>query len=137
MRKEDFKASYITLPVKVYVGNGHVCIATSDISKSLIGGHIVVEGKTFQDAETEFWKSVAVTCGYHKERSDLLDLYKPFQKGDWKEIGGTWFCIYGINVYFRYGKKMQHGWYVPFTKLNIMITNYWKSKTKKGEQEIN
>lgn len=30
------------------------------------------------------------------------------------------------HLNFRYGEEMKYGWYVPFTKLNIMFVNYWR-----------
>ena len=55
----------------------------------------------------------------------------PFIKGQWKHPGGRWIIIFGLQFYFRYGKNMRHGWYIPGTKLNIIFHNLWKKlKTK-------
>ena len=93
-------------------------------------GFIAVQGKSYKEAENRFWKMALDIYKHHESRSQELNRWKWFQKGNWKSIGGTWFTVFGIMVYFRYGKPMIDGWYIPFTNLNIRISNYWM-KTKK------
>ena len=57
--------------------------------------------------------------------------------GNWKHTGGGWFVIFGLHFYFRYGKGMKGGKYIPFTKLNISFHSEWamykKWKLSKGK----
>jgi hypothetical protein len=98
---------------------------TSNDEGEKIFGNAYGQGKTIEEAEKEFWNMVKFINDYNEERSREFDKWGLFQKGDWKHIGGTWFTLLGINVYFRTGKGMKGGWYVPFTKLNISIHNHW------------
>lgn len=87
-------------------------------------------GKTIEEAEQQFYTILKLLTDIDRERSLELDLWKPFQKGDWSMLGGTWVTIFGIHIYFRYGKNMKHGWFIPFTKLNISTHNYWLTRKK-------
>lgn len=111
----------IELEVEVCISEQEYCI-TSDKYEFTKGA--IASGKNKEEAENEFWNHVNILHLYYKKRADELDKWKPLQIGPWG-IGGKWFTIYGIQVYFRYGKNMKYGWYIPFTKLNVMITNHW------------
>lgn len=50
-----------------------------------------------------------------------------FIKGDWSKVGGSWFTIFGIGLYFRYGKGMKGGVYIPLTKMNVSLINKWRN----------
>lgn len=97
---------------------------TDEIIGDKVG--IVIQGDSLDDAKRKFLISLKCHINWIEKRSHELDLWKPFQKGNWKHVGGTWFKVFGINVYFRYGKGMKGGRYIPFTKLNISINNYWR-----------
>lgn len=99
---------------------------TNDIIGNKIG--LVVQGDSLDDAKIQMLQSIKCHIDWIEKRSHQLDLWKPFQKGNWKHIGGTWFTTFGINVYFRYGENMKGGWYIPFTKLNISVRNHWRIK---------
>lgn len=117
----------ISFPVNYIFDEGHHLIANSDETDNIIGQvNTCVQGDSFEDAKKVYFEILKSNIEYLEERSRQLDLWKPFQKGDWKQIGGTWFTTFGINVYFRYGKGMKYGRYIPFTKLNISISNYWR-----------
>ena len=126
MKEIEFNLS---VPATLIKDGPYFVIATTNESSKLLG-NIVVQGDTKEDAEKEFWKSVKIERNWLEESRLGLECWKPFRKGDWSHIGGTWFSIYGINIFFRYGKNMKHGWYIPGTKLNISITNYWRVKRK-------
>lgn len=107
----------------------HHLLFTIEPTEEVIGRvGIVVEGDTLQQAKEEFLKTLKVHLRWEGERSRELDKWKPFQKGNWKHIGGTWFNIFGLNFYFRKGKNMKGGFYIPLTNLNIMFTNHWALK---------
>lgn len=118
----------IEIPIG-YEQDGDIVVLfnTSDTDK-LIGANIgiVVQGDSVAEAKRQYLLTLSGHIQWLEKRSRELEKWKPFQKGDWKHIGGKWFTIFGINVYFRTGKGMKGGWYVPFTKLNVKIFNHWK-----------
>jgi hypothetical protein len=116
----------IPFEVKAITSEEGVCLASTDKGYAIIGSHIVVQENTLEEATKKFWKIAEIASSYHQKRSKELTRRKLFHKGPWGEIAGNWFIVYGIQFYFRYGKGMRGGWYVPFTKLNITITNHWK-----------
>ncbi len=111
---------------------GEYYIYSTKKFEEVVGTFIYGSGKTLKAAERQFWSMAKFIFQYNHDRSMELDKWKPFQKGDWGHIGGSWFTIYGIRVYFRYGGGMFGGRYIPFTKLNISVHNYWM-KTKKKD----
>lgn len=129
----DIEYSTIGLPIVVVKEEDTYCIAATDEAEAMIGQSAYSQGKTREEAEKDFWNMIKMLHQYHEERSRELDLWKPFQKGDWGHIGGTWFTIFGFHVYFRSGQGMKGGWYVPGTKLNISISNYWRHRKNKKD----
>lgn len=119
--------------VKVIQGKNHIIMTTTEDTKAkLYGQGIVVQGDTEEEAEEAFWESLEVILKYYHHRMYQADLWEPFRIGpirNWKKA--FWFQIFGINVYFRYGDNMKGGRYIPFTKLNIRILNYWRKKYRK------
>ncbi len=93
------------------------------IGKSL---GIVVQEESKEEAIRQFWTSLRCHIHYLEERSKQLDKWKPLQIGPWMRGTGKWFSVFGLRFYFRVGKNMKYGWYVPFTNLNIMFTNHWR-----------
>lgn len=129
--KMDKEIIKLNIDVELVREDEYFILATTDKSKELLGEFICVQGKSQQEVETEFWEMLKFINDYNKERSDELNKWKPFQKGDWSHIGGTWFTIYGFHMYFRKGKGMIGGWYVPFTDLNISVHNFWRKRNIK------
>lgn len=128
---EKSKEISINLPVILREEEGYFVLSTTPESKRILGGHaFVCQGKNMEDVQKKFWVMVTMMCKYHLKRSNDLDKWKPFQKGNWKSIGGKWIKIFGLHFSFRYGKRgvMKHGRYIPFTKLNIMFSNAWTIK---------
>jgi len=122
----NIEKHFIQLEVELIKDGKYFCLSTKD--NDTFSFPIITQGETIEEAEKHFWTIVKVGSKYNNERAKELDLWKPFQKGDWDTIGGTWFTIFGIHVSFRYGKGVHGGWYIPFTKLNISIFNYWRRK---------
>lgn len=118
----------LEVPVTYIEEDGQHIISTNEETKKFFDVGIVVQKDTKEEAIRTFWILLKYHIEWDEQRSRELDRWKPFQKGDWSHTGGTWFTIFGFHFYFRYGKGMKHGWYIPFTKLNIMITNYWRKK---------
>lgn len=124
---------FIEIPVTLYKDDGMYVIANSKKTDEIIRDvGIVVQGETLEEAKEQWLNSLKFHLQFINNRSNELDRWKPFQKGNWKHIGGTWFKIFGLQFYFRYGRDNKYGWFVPFTKLNVSFHNYWytrKSKT--------
>lgn len=117
----------LALPVEVIHDEDSVTIVLNKEGEKLLGPNfpVVASGDTYKNAVEQFWKLCRFVMKYHRERSDELNRWKFFQKGNWNHTGGTWFNLMGLHFYFRRGEDMQGGWYLPFTKLNISFTNYW------------
>ena len=133
MKNLKHKTVYLKFKAKMFQDENGVVIESDN--KGLFG-YMIVQGKSYKKAENNFWKMAAYIYKHHESRSQELNRWKWFQKGNWKSIGGTWFTVFGIMVYFRYGnsplyrKSMRGGWYIPFTNLNISISNYWMKNKK-------
>lgn len=123
----------LNFPVDIiYTKEGHWVITSNEETKKLLGSsmNIVVQGDTREEAIQQFFLHLRMTVDFYKKYANKYRKYAPLIIGDWSHIRGTWFQIFGINVYFRYGKGMKGGFYIPFTKLNIMISNIHKTKEK-------
>lgn len=124
---------FIDFPVDViYTEEEHWVICSNEETKKLLGSsmNIVVQGDTKEEAIQQFFLHLRMTVDFYKKDANKYRKYAPLIIGDWSHIGGSWFQIFGIHVYFRYGKDMKGGFYIPFTKLNIMISNLHKTKEK-------
>jgi hypothetical protein len=128
----------IEIPVAMAQGEGYFVIFNTDETDKLIGKtNIVVQGDSIEDAKSKYLWILKSHIDYMEKRSNDLNKWKSFQKGDWKHIGGTWFTLFGFNVFFRRGKNMKGGWYVPLTNLNITIWNYWTMYKKSPKPPTN
>lgn len=116
----------IQLPVSIIEKDGAWSIATNINTRNLIGdlGNGTFSSKSKEDAIEKFWKIMKMSHDYETECRLKYQRWVPFRHGDWS-IGGRWFVIFGINFYFRLGNNMKGGWYIPFTKLNIMVHSEW------------
>lgn len=97
-------------------------------SEEVLGQYVFGYGDTEEAAVEEFWKSFELIHKYYFNRARKCERWIPLEIGNWKNRGGKWFTTFGIHVYFRYGDNMKGGKYIPLTKLNIMVTNYWTRK---------
>ena len=122
---KNLKRKTVYLKFKVDMFQDETGVVITAYKKGLFSS-IAVQGKSFKEAENHFWALAWDISKYHQKRSDELNCWKWFQKGDWKQPGGSRFIVFGIAVYFRYGKQMKGGWFVPFTNMNISIHSYWK-----------
>jgi hypothetical protein len=121
----------IELPVSIVEETKGWTICGNEETEKLIGDLAqVASGKTKEEAIANFFLMMRIVHDYEAHCARRYERWVPFIKGDWSSRGGKWFTIFGINVYFRYGKDMQGGWYIPFTKLNISIQNRWKGYEK-------
>lgn len=79
--------------------------------------------------------SLKILYDYKEDCALRYQRLVPFICGDWKFSGGWWFTVFGLSFYFRYGKQNKGGFFIPFTKLNIQITNYWKIYKKYKDEK--
>ncbi len=131
----------LTIPATLVEDDGHY-ILTVDNSDDKLGflSSCIVQEKSREEAEKKFWVMAKYMSDYYMKRSSNLDLWKPFQKGDWSHSGGKWLTSFGIHVYFRTAKPktrsfMKGGWFLPLSNLNVMIINYWTSRKKQKDDK--
>ena len=115
----------INIPILLIEYEDKYLLSTTSESEKILTTSICVEGDTLEKVEEAFQEALQFTNEYHLERSNELNKWKIFQKGNWSQTGGCWFIIYGIKMYFRKGKGMKGGKYIPFTSLNISVYNFW------------
>lgn len=116
------------LPISlVETDRGAWIASTNSKTEALLGKLLtgVAQGNTKEEAINHLLRNLKFISEFDRDRSLRYARWVPFRRGPWWSIGGTWFVIFGIHVYFRYGKKMKYGWYVPMTKLNISIHSEW------------
>lgn len=125
--------TFVELPVAIVQDGNYWCIGTNKETEKLLGkdlSSVSASGDTKEEAITNFFSLLKASHSFEKMCRLKYQRWVPFRKGNWKHTGGTWFVVFGIHVYFRYGKGMKGGWYVPFTKLNISVHNEWKLSTR-------
>lgn len=130
--------STLDLPVSIINDNNVWVICSNEKTKELLGDEIssiIVQGKSKEDAIRKYFLLIKSTVSHQQLQVLKYQRWVPFRKGFWNITGGTWFVIFGIVFYFRYGKNMKYGFYVPYTKLNISIRNEWK-EYKKFKNEL-
>lgn len=119
---------FFNFPVSVIESsNGMWVAAFNKKSEEYLGKDIsaVAQGKTKEEAIKNLFFHIQFLYYYLEECRRSYQRFVPIRFGNWKHTGGRWIVIFGINIYFRYGKNMKYGFYIPFTKLNIRINNEW------------
>lgn len=118
---------YFRLPISV-IRTDNVWVATcNDDTKVFLGEHLhgCAQGDTKEEAIQRMFELIQLAHNYSEECRRKYQRWVPFRKGAWNRTGGTWFVIFGIHFYFRRGKGMKGGRYIPFTKLNLSIYSEW------------
>ncbi len=137
--KDTTEVIQLSIPALVHYsienGKEYYVIVSTEESEDILQNPIVVQGHTLEDAKKKFWRSVRSINKYHTRKANLYDLWRPLVLGPLGKTGGNWFSIFGIHVYFRYGKGMKGGKYIPLTKLNISVSNQWKWKIYENKKE--
>lgn len=119
---------FFNFPVSVIESdNGMWVAAFNKKSEEYLGEDIsaVAQGKTKEEAIKNLFLDIQLLYHYSEKCRRSYQRFVPIRIGNWKHTGGRWIVIFGINIYFRYGKNMKYGFYIPFTKLNIRINNEW------------
>lgn len=134
MKKENYSwwedsqnKEVFELPISVVKNGDWWVAACNEDTKKLLGDrlHGVSQGRTKQEAIEGVFESIRIIHDYSEDCMLNYQRFVPFRKGSWNRRGGEWFAFFGIHVYLRYGSNMQGGFYIPFTKLNVLITNEW------------
>lgn len=117
------------LPISVVFGEHKWVASTNTDTGKYLGNCFrgVASGKTKEEAIERLFLALRIRYKRVESRSLEFERWVPLRVGNWSRLGGTWFQVFGINIYFRYGDNKKRGWYVPLTKLNIMVTNLWKT----------
>ena len=118
--------STIEVPVAVINDGKYWVVSTIDDDKWL-GEYLYAcaQGDSKEEAISRLFGLIRFIARHQHKSVLSYQRWVPFIKGPWGKTGGNWFTVFGLHVYFRYGKKMKGGCYVPFTKLNISISSYW------------
>lgn len=126
----DENIEIINFPIAVIKEGEYWTASTNNLTSKLLGDKLTgcASAKTKEEAIQRMFNIVRITHEYSEECRLSYQRWVPFRNGPWGQIGGNWIIIFGILIYFRYGKKMKGGWYLPLTKLNISITNEWRYK---------
>lgn len=134
----------IELPVAVIQDDKYWCVTASKETEKLIGDNLggCSQGESREEAIKEFFSLIKWHHEFINERMLSYERWVPFRKGQWNKTGGTWFVIFGLHFYFRYGKQNKGGFFIPFTWLNISFYSEWityrnyKRERAKRENEI-
>lgn len=129
----DHEENQITLEIPVAITNSenYWTISTNDKTKELIGDiPIVAQGDSKEEVIKNFFETMKFHYYFNEERVLKYSRWVPLKIGP-GGIAGNWFSIFGFHIYFRYGKNMKGGFYIPFTKLNISGYNEWKQYKNK------
>ena len=125
--KEDYM-----LPISVVNSDGIWVATCNDETKKVLGDrlHGCAQGDTKADAIEKMFQLIRFSHEFSEREVMRYQRWVPFRKGDWKHTGGSWFVIFGLHFYLRYGKGMKGGKYIPFTKLNISFHSEWSAYKK-------
>jgi hypothetical protein len=125
---------YIEIPISVLKDNlsdgKEVWVASfNDDTKKYLNENIftAAQGYTMNEAIDKLFEISNYSIEYYIEKYKSYERFVPFLKGDWNVYGGKWFVMFGLGLYFRYGRKNKGGFFIPFTELNVTIINYWKT----------
>jgi predicted RNase H-like HicB family nuclease len=134
----------LPLPISVIESDGTWVACFNKDTEKLFGKYLhgVGQGKTKEEAIAEAFYVIRLMYQFEQECRLNYQRWVPFRKGKWGHIGGNWFVVFGIHVYFRYGKGNKGGSYIPFTKLNVRVSSEWTlyrnyMKRLKDEEEAN
>lgn len=119
---------FFMLPLSVTESEGCWVACCNEETEKLLGKglHAVAQGTTKEDAILKMFRLVKMLHEHSEDCRLNYQRWVPFRKGTWKHIGGKWFTVFGLHFYFRHGKNMKRGRYIPFTDLNISTSNEWK-----------
>jgi len=127
------------LPISVINEDEYWVVSFTKETQLLLGEQMnhCAQGKTKEEAIDRLFAVVRFTNDYLEECGLSHQRWVPFRKGDWKHIGGKWIIIFGIQIYFRYGKGMKGGAYFPFTNLNVSVSSEWTAYKKYKAKKLN
>lgn len=123
---DENKETY-PLPISVIQEGEYFIVSSNDDTLKIIGdiGQQTGQGKTKEEAINQYFSLLRMSYEYQENCRLSYQRFIPFRLGPWNMIGGKWFSIFGFHFYFRTGKNMKGGYYIPFTNLNISFSNDW------------
>ena len=122
--------TFLQIPISIIEKDGYCVIAANKDTEKMCGDLFIginASGQSREETLNSFFELIRVSKRWEIDRRLSCERWVPFRRGSWNRIASHWFTIFGINFYFRWGKNMKEGWYIPFTKLNISVTNLWKT----------
>lgn len=120
--------TFLQIPISIIEKDGYCVIAPNKDTEKMCGDFfngINASGRSREETLNSFFELIRVSKRWEIDRRLSYERWVPFRR-----MANHWFAIFGITFYFRYGKNMKRGWYIPFTKLNISVTNLWKTYNK-------
>lgn len=127
---------FINFPVSVIKVDDNWTITVNEDTATLLGDSLygIGSAKTKEEAIQQMFMMIRITHEYSEQCRLSYQRWVPLRKGPWNKTGGNWISIFGIHIYFRLGRSMKGGWYIPFTKLNVSISSDWRTyKTWKSK----
>jgi hypothetical protein len=128
------------LPLSICKSGEYWVVAGNSDTKKYLGDKLdpCTQGKTKEEAIEKWFKMIQYQYNFIDCCRLKYQRWVPFKRGPWGHIGGKWFSIFGIHISFRYGKLNKGGWFVPFTHLNISMSNDWAAyrNYKKDKNEL-
>ena len=123
---------YIKIPVEKTQEENIISLIPSEETYKTFEPYIffVAKGGTLEEAEKDYFNILNEHIKWLQEEHLKLNCWKPLRLGPWENGMGKWFSVFGMHFYFRIGKGMQGGFYIPFTNLNISFNNNWKTLKK-------
>lgn len=118
----------LQIPVTYAQENDHHIINSNDATEKLLDIPVVVQADSKEEAIEKYWIIVQSHLRFHQWIYRRHSRWALFYRGAWKGMATHWFSVLGFNFYFRRGKGMKGGFYIPFTKLNITFRNHWRKK---------
>lgn len=127
----DENKTQMSIPISVIEKDGHWTVAANKDTKKIIGnvfdGVVASSSESREDAIERFLKISSMKEEFQEDCMREYQRWVPVRVGDWNNRGGKWISIFGFHVYFRYGKGMKGGFYIPFSILNVSFSSDWSS----------
>lgn len=126
--KDPKNQSAVDLPISIIQSEDCWTVSIRDDQEKYLGKSVKVccSGSSKEQAVERLFEVIRIIHRLSEEKRLNYQRWVPFRRGDWSKTGGMWFVIFGIRFYFRYGRDMKFGWFIPFTRLNISVSSEWK-----------
>lgn len=118
---------FFNLPIAVIKDEDYWVASTNTATEKFLSNYLIgcAKGKTKEEAINKMFNGIKRSYEYSEECRLNYQRWVPFRKGDWSHVAGKWFVIFGMQFSFRWNKGIRGGKYIPFTNINIWVTNQW------------